>query len=167
MADGKGLTPKQRRWAEEYLVNENCYQSAIKAGYTEAYAKSQAYLLPQNPKIQAYLAQRRRELTAELLRPDRLVEAMASIAYADVQNFVDEQDGRRLTLKPLKDVPKSQRLAVTGMKRTKKGVELKFGSKERALEALFRVAGLYGEQSGGGELLQKARELLEGVESAI
>lgn len=39
------LTPKQRRFVEEYLVDLNAKQSAIRAGYSERTAEEQGYQL--------------------------------------------------------------------------------------------------------------------------
>lgn len=42
MKDDKKLTPKQLRFVEEYLVDLNATQAAIRAGYSERSAKVQA-----------------------------------------------------------------------------------------------------------------------------
>ena len=34
------LTPKQRKFANEFIKTNNAYQSAISAGYSKAYAKN-------------------------------------------------------------------------------------------------------------------------------
>ena len=44
----RGLTAKQRVFADEYLKDGNAYQAAIKAGYSDNYAKAQSSKLLQN-----------------------------------------------------------------------------------------------------------------------
>ena len=58
----QNLDQRQKKFAEYYVgeCNGNCYQSAVKAGYTEIFAKSKSYKLLQNENISAYI----RELNA-------------------------------------------------------------------------------------------------------
>ena len=57
-----GLDQRQKKFAEYYVgeCNGNCYQAAIKAGYSAVFAKSKSYMLLQNENIAAYI----RELNA-------------------------------------------------------------------------------------------------------
>jgi phage terminase small subunit len=48
----KSLTPKQQRFADEYLVDLNACQAAIRAGYSPRSARSQGYRLLTNDDIQ-------------------------------------------------------------------------------------------------------------------
>lgn len=56
------LDQRQKKFAEYYVgeCNGNCYQAAIKAGYSAVFAKSKSYALLQNENIAAYI----RELNA-------------------------------------------------------------------------------------------------------
>ncbi len=49
------LTPKQRRFADEYLIDCNGTQAAIRAGYSEKSSRTAAYRLLLNPVIRAYI----------------------------------------------------------------------------------------------------------------
>ncbi len=57
MANGRSgeLTPKQRRFADEYLIDCNGSQAAIRAGYSEKSSRTAAYRLLLNPVIRAYI----------------------------------------------------------------------------------------------------------------
>ncbi|MCC8077594.1 MAG: terminase small subunit [Oscillospiraceae bacterium] len=50
-----GLTVKQRRFADEYLLDCNATQAAIRAGYSARTANEQAVKLLDNRKIAAYI----------------------------------------------------------------------------------------------------------------
>ena len=50
------LNPKQKRFCEEYIVDLNATQAAIRAGYSERTAGSQAHDLLKKPEIQTYIA---------------------------------------------------------------------------------------------------------------
>ena len=40
-----GLTLKQQRFADEYIISANVEQASIKAGYSRSYARGNAYNL--------------------------------------------------------------------------------------------------------------------------
>ena len=61
----KKLTFKQQKFADEYIISGNATQSAIKAGYSEKYANTNAVKLLQNTTIKAYLDERLSELNSK------------------------------------------------------------------------------------------------------
>lgn len=52
------LTPRQSRFVDEYLIDLNGTQAAIRAGYSENTAESQAVRLLRNAKVAAVVQQR-------------------------------------------------------------------------------------------------------------
>lgn len=50
------LTPKQKAFADEYMICGNAEESARKAGYSEKYARGNAHKLVANSGISAYIA---------------------------------------------------------------------------------------------------------------
>ena len=52
------LNEKQKAFADYYIESLNAYESAIKAGYSESYAKSQSYKLLDNVGIKNYIDER-------------------------------------------------------------------------------------------------------------
>ena len=61
------LTERQLRFVDEYVLTGNAMQSAIRAGYSEKYAKSNSYKLLENVGIKN-LIEERREKAEEQLR---------------------------------------------------------------------------------------------------
>lgn len=61
----KKLTLKQQKFTDEYIISGNATQSAIKAGYSEKYANTNAVKLLQNTTIKAYLDERLSELNSK------------------------------------------------------------------------------------------------------
>ena len=51
------MNEKQKRFCEEYLIDCNATQAAIRAGYSEKTAGSQAFDLLKKPEIQNYIAE--------------------------------------------------------------------------------------------------------------
>lgn len=52
------LTPKQKAFADEYMICGNAEESARKAGYSEKYARGNAHKLVANSGISAYIAEK-------------------------------------------------------------------------------------------------------------
>lgn len=62
----EGLTDKQKRFCEEYIIDLNGAQSAIRAGYAEASARVEGSRLLSNDNIQEYISQLQQNKSEEL-----------------------------------------------------------------------------------------------------
>ena len=83
------LTPKQRRFVNEYCVDENATQAALRAGYSENGAGQQAHLLLKNIEIKDAIRDRMEELAvAASITPEWVVAQWAKIALADPNALV-------------------------------------------------------------------------------
>ena len=60
-----GLTLKQKKFADEYIISGNKCEAAILAGYSENYAKAQSHKLLENVGIKNYISERLSELENE------------------------------------------------------------------------------------------------------
>lgn len=97
------LTPKQQRFCEEYLIDLNATQAAIRAGYSAKTAGEKGYQLIQNSSVREVIdaaIQRRSEETK--IDANWLLQRLAAEAEADVGDLYDA-DGNLL---PVKDWPK-------------------------------------------------------------
>lgn len=56
---------RQKRFADEYIITGNVYQSAIAAGYSESYAKSRSCEMLENVSVSEYIKERNKELDSE------------------------------------------------------------------------------------------------------
>ena len=59
------LNQRQKMFVDEYLITGNVYQSAIKAGYSENYAKGNSVKLFENESIKKYLDERLKEIESQ------------------------------------------------------------------------------------------------------
>ena len=57
-----GLNQRQKLFADEYLISGIAYNAALKAGYSEKYAKARSHDLLENVGIKAYIEERMKEL---------------------------------------------------------------------------------------------------------
>jgi phage terminase small subunit len=83
------MTPKQERFIQEYLIDLNATQAAIRAGYSEDTANEQGARLLANVSIQKEIKQlmeersKRTEITA-----DRVLQEFWHIATDDIKNYL-------------------------------------------------------------------------------
>ena len=61
------MTARQQRFCDEYIIDPNATQAAIKAGYSEKYAHTNAAKLLQNTTIKDFIADRMAEKKDELI----------------------------------------------------------------------------------------------------
>lgn len=59
------LTLKQRKFADEYIISGNIEQSALNAGYSVNYSRSQSHKLLANVGIKTYIDERLKEIESE------------------------------------------------------------------------------------------------------
>lgn len=153
------LTAKQIRFVDEYLVDFNATQAAIRAGYSPKTAAAAAARLLRNVNIQAEIARRQKDLQRRTeISQDRVVKELARIAFADASDYAcvetymyENKDG---TLSPLQVVsPKDtgvlsddQRAAIAGIKQGANGIEIKLHDKIKALELLGRHIGMFNDK---------------------
>ncbi len=79
----KKLSPKQKRFCEEYLVDLNATQAAIRAGYSKKSAYSIGEENLKKPKIRNYLCEL---LTLRCIRTqvtsDKVIKELRKVAFA-------------------------------------------------------------------------------------
>ncbi|MGH2016731.1 terminase small subunit [Aerococcus urinaeequi] len=90
------LTPKQKKFADEYIITGNAYQSALNAGYSDNYAKNaNAKMIEKDGEIRRYIEGRMRELEGnKIATADEVLQILTSIIRLE---FIEEQQ----TINPL------------------------------------------------------------------
>lgn len=74
------LTNKQKRFCEEYLIDLNATQAAIRAGYSPKTAEQTASRLLRNVKVQEYLAELMDKKESELIASqDEVLKYLTSV----------------------------------------------------------------------------------------
>lgn len=63
----KKLRIQWKKFADEYIKTGNVYQSAINAGYSENYSRTNAYKLLEKDSIKAYIDKRMKKLEEEAI----------------------------------------------------------------------------------------------------
>ncbi len=142
----KELTPKQDKFVDEYLVDLNATQAAIRAGYSKRSANN---IGPGNllkPIIQEAIQKRRLKLQQKLhITQERVLEEEARLAFVDIESMFDDKGN----LLPVNKIPEDARRAIAGVEVIEGVVkgETKFKyrlwDKGRALERISKHLGIY------------------------
>lgn len=83
------LTVKQQRFVDEYLIDLNATQAAIRVGYSKKTADQQASRLLTNVKVREYLAQRQEERAQRTeITQDMVLKELAKIGFSDIRKVV-------------------------------------------------------------------------------
>lgn len=76
----EGLNERQRRFADEYIISGIAYDAALKAGYSENYAKAQSHKLLENVGIVNYIRKQTEELNSKkIMDQTEIMERLSSI----------------------------------------------------------------------------------------
>lgn len=148
------LTPKQIKFIDEYLIDLNATQAAIRAGYSKKTAQRIGSENLSKPLLQEEIQKRRNKLQAKCeITQERVLRELAAIAFANGADFAKVVTGGTFdTVKmiPTDKLPPEKQAAIAGMKMTANGVEIKLHDKVRALEMLGKYLGLF-DGVGGQE----------------
>ena len=88
------MTAKQRRFCDEYLIDLNATQAAIRAGYSEKTARAIGSENLLKPYIKAYIDQRMAEKEAELIADqDEVLRYLTSVLRGESQSEVVVVEG--------------------------------------------------------------------------
>ena len=106
------LTPKQQRFVEEYLIDLNATQSAIRAGYSEKTANEQGSRLLANVSISEAIAEAQNKRTEQTqIDAAYVLKRLVEIDQMDVLDIMDD-DGN---VRPLRDWPKIWRQYISNI----------------------------------------------------
>ena len=85
---GVGLTPRQQRFVDEYLIDLNATQAAIRAGYSPKTAQSQSSRLLSNVMVRAAIIDGMAERhTKSVMSAVEALERASTIARLDIRQF--------------------------------------------------------------------------------
>jgi phage terminase small subunit len=172
------LTPMQRLFAKEYLIDLNATKAAIRAGYSEKTAYSQGQRLLKDVEIQALVqtAMNKRSSKTDITA-ERVLKELGKIAFADIKDFIEfeepvesetesEVDGKRvktiisrqgITIKPSQDIDGT---ILSEVSEGKDGLKIKLHDKMKALELIGKHLVLFTDKQeltgpGGGPIEYK------------
>ena len=103
----KKLTNKQKAFIGEYIVDKNCTQAAIRAGYSERTAYSQGQRLLKNVELKALIDIKLAKLEEKAgLTAEKAMEEIKAIATSNVRDILDyDSNTREFSFRSPDEVP--------------------------------------------------------------
>lgn len=141
------LTEKQRRFVEEYLIDLNATQAAIRAGYSPKTARDIGCENLTKPNIQAAIDRAMAERSRRTgINQDRVIRELAKVAFLNPVDVIDMDSG---TIKA--GASREDTACIAGVRiRTQMGKdgpiierEVRFYDKVKCLELLGKHLGLF------------------------
>ena len=175
------LSDKRRLFVQEYLVDLNATQAAIRAGYSEESAGTSGWRLLQDDEIAAAIqAAFKARIDRTQVTQDRVVEELAAVAFSDIRELM-EWGEEHVHLTPSADLGPRAAAAVQSVKaRTTRvarkddddllqiDVELRLHSKMSALDQLAKHVGLgQGTPESEEDVAHKIWRALNAIEGTI
>jgi len=140
-AKTRKLTARQKAFIQEYPIDLNGTQAAIRAGYSKKTANRQATENLSKPVIQAAIQEaldkwaKRTEITI-----DRTLTEIARLAFSDIREYIDIGADGCVQVKPFEDMPKGASRAIQYIKEKKRILASgKGGGEETILESTLEL----------------------------
>lgn len=149
MAKKAKLTEKQQRFVDEYLIDLNATQAAIRAGYSVKTANEQGSQNLAKLSIQQAIAEQMAERSKRTgINQDRVVLELAKIALVKMTDIVDSQGRIKSDASPddlacIESVKYKESESDTGSSVER---EVKIASKLKALELLGKHLGMWNDK---------------------
>ena len=149
MAKKAKLTEKQQRFVDEYLIDLNATQAAIRAGYSAKTADQQGSRMLTNVKVQQEISKEMAERSKRTgVNQDRVVLELARIAFVKMTDVVNDEgeirpDATDDDLACIESVKYKRSDSDTGSSEER---EVKIASKLKALELLGKHLGMWNDK---------------------
>ncbi len=162
------LTPKQKRFIDEYLVDLNATQAAIRAGYSKKTAQRIGSENLSKPLLQAEIQKKQGKLQQKLeISQEKILNELAAIAFANGTDFakvISQGTLAAVEMIPTDKVQPEKLPAIAGIEANQYGVKVKLHDKVRALEMLGKYLGLF-DTAGPQE--QPENNLLDAITGCV
>lgn len=147
------MTKKQKRFIEEYLMDLNATQAAIRAGYSPDTAKAIGCENLTKPDIRAHIDRAMAERSKRTgVNADRVVQELAKIAFVNATEVIDPKTATVREDALPEDTAAIQSVKVKTFGEDGLEREIKMADKLKALEMLGRHLGMFKDKlelSGG------------------
>ena len=150
----KKLTPKQARFVEEYLIDANGTQAAIRAGYSKRSAKVTASQNLSKANVAAAIAENRAARSVRTqVTADDVVQRLQLLASAELPNAA-KWDEDSVTVFNSDTLSPAERAAVRSVKMGQYGPEIKLSDPAPYLRMLGEHTGLFEAGQQQQQLIQ-------------
>lgn len=156
------LTPKQRKFVQEYLVDLNATAAARRAGYSDPNFGRQ---LITKPNVSAEIQKRQEKLREKLeITQESVIRELAAVAFSNGSDFAQVRGDGFVVITPTDQLPEAKRKAVASVKQGQFGTEVKTYDKIKALELLGKHLGMFSDRAG--VVTNEKNNLLDAIKGA-
>lgn len=159
------MTQKQKRFVEEYLIDLNATQAAIRAGYSPSSAADIGSENLRKPDIRSSIDKKMAERSKRTgVNADRVLMELAKIGFVNATNVIDIKNGTLKEGVTLEDTAAIQSVKVKKIP-TKNGEgierEIKLADKIKALELIGKHLGMFIEKMDMNVEVEQSEKLEE------
>lgn len=141
------MTKKQKRFIEEYLIDLNATQAAIRAGYSPETAKSIGNENLTKPDLRAHIDKAIAERSKRTgVNADRVLMELAKIAFVNPTDVIDPETATVRAEASENDTAAIQSVKVKTFGEDGLEREIKMADKLKALELLGKHLGMFKEK---------------------
>lgn len=131
------LNDKERRFAEEYIIDLDRARAVKAAGYSHESPNSYAYELLNRPHVAEYIQYLKAEQSQRTrITADRVLNELARMAFLDPSKIVSVDEGGKIVITPTNMLSEDDRRCISEIAETKDGIRVKMTDKRGALELL-------------------------------
>jgi len=142
------LTPKRRRFVEEYLTDMDAANAARRAGYSDRTAPQIGYQLLQDDEVKQLIEEGLRARRFRLqMQADEVIERLTTIARAQTTDYVSWGEGQGVRLRDSDLLTAEQSYCVSEVRQTEQGLRFKLEDRVAALRDLGRHLGLFTDRT--------------------
>src|ERR1035437_9018270 len=107
------MNAKQERFIQEFLLDLNATQAAVRAGYSRKTAAEQAFALLRKPQIRKAIDEATDERAARTQADqDAVIRRLVAVAFADLGDFSQWDAEGNLTITPFEELDPEKRQAI-------------------------------------------------------
>lgn len=170
------LTEKQKKFADQYLIDLNATQAAIRAGYSANAAEVTACRLLTNAKVSEYIQQKQVKLQKKTdITQERVLTELAKVGFANITDYLEyktaiREIGKDYNNEPIydwemlvnaRDSSEVDGVPIQEVSIAKDGTfKFKMYNKLEALEKLGKHLGLFNDKAE-----KDPAELINGIQS--
>lgn len=154
------ITDRMKKFVDEYLIDFNATQAAIRAGYSPDTANEQGSQLLARPDIRELVAEGQKEIMERTQTfQDNAVAELKIVGFSDLADFLTVKEGGIVEQKPFNELTKEQTKCIKKIRQVVRSthaadgsilhqtatLEIELHDKLKALELLGRHLGMFND----------------------